>query len=297
MEKEQKVKWYDNPGVLTTLIIAIILVIIVCSQSFVVPKNFSLELFESILNHNAVYLLILVYFIVLKFKVGKKYFNYLNVFLSFVYFLSTITSLLTVAQSFSLNTVLIFAENFLFLLYLVHTLFRDTRIWKELNLQYSPFNELGNDWFFYSIIVVGSCLLAVNLISTVVVRGVLISILDYFYLFLFVRYIYLYRQYLDDHQLDSENVGNFDEVREKVQEVLDKTEIDDKIVEIAHSAKEKVNDFVERNDIDEVIDNTAEKIQKATNKAGEKINDMMEKKEEKKKKDTPKKKNEKKGEE
>ena len=274
---KKKEKWYDNARTLTTILIGIILIIIVCSQSFVAPQNFSLELFESILNHNSIYLLVLVYFILVKLPVGKKYFNYLNIFLIFIYFLSMITSALTLVQSFSLNTVLTFALNVLLVLYLVHTLFRDTRIWKDYNLSNSPFNELGNEWFYYSIIVVSSGLLAINLISTVVVRGVLIAILDCIYVLLFARYIFLYREYLDQKQLDSDNKGNFDEIREdvkeKVQEVLDKTEIDEKIVEVSNNMKEKVQEVLDKTEVDEKIvevsTDVKEKVQKVFDKKEE----------------------------
>lgn len=285
---EKKEKWYDNGRTITTFIIAIIFIIIVCSQSFVAPKNFSLELFESILNHNSVYLLVLVYFILLKLPFGKKYFNYLNIFLIFIYFLSMITSALTVVQSFSLNTVLSFVLNVLLVLYLVHTMLRDTRLWKDFNIQNSPFNELGNEWFYYSIIVVSSGLLAINLISTVVIRGVLISILDCLYVLLFGRYIYLYRDYLDSKNLDADNPGNFDgikeDVKDKVQEVLDKTEIDDKIVEAADTAKEKVQGVLDKTEVDE-------KIVEASHDVKEKVEDVFQKTKEKveKKKPNPKK--------
>lgn len=282
MEKKSKMKWYDNASTITTLLIGIILIIIVCSQSFVAPTNFSIELFESILNHNSVYLLVLIYFCFIKFPVGKKYFNYFNVFLIFIYFLAMITSFLTVIQSFSLNTILSFIENFLFVLYMVHTLFRDTRLWKEFNIHRSPFNELSNDWYYYSIVVVSCGLLAVNLISTVVIRGVIISILDCFYILLLGRYIYLYHDYLDEKELDSNNEGNFDDIREKVhenvQEVLDKTEIDDKIMDASNTIEEKVNDFIDEKGIDKVINNTTDKIIGASNTVEDKVNDFIDEK-------------------
>ena len=227
-EKQKTVKWYNKGESVTNAIIGVILAIIICSQSFA-NGEFSIALFSSVINHNSIYLLVLVYFILLKLSVGKKYFNYLNVFLVFIYSIATFTSLLTVIQSFSLTQMLTFLMNFLLLLYMIHTLFRDSTIWKDFRLSASPFNELTNEWFYHSMIIISIILLIVNLISTVVVSGVVIAILDTIYYVLFGRYIFLYREYLDHKQLDSDNEGNFDEVREKVQVVLDKTEIDDKI--------------------------------------------------------------------
>jgi ABC-type multidrug transport system fused ATPase/permease subunit len=191
------------------------------------------------MNHNSLYLVVLVYFVFLKTKQGKQYFNYLNTFLVFIYLITTITSLLTVVQSFSLNTVLSFAENTILLLYMIHTLFRDTLAWKEFRLNYSPFNEITNESYFYSLIVIVVFMLVVNLISTVVFSGLLLSCLDAVYVVLLGRYIYLYREYLDAHQLDSENEGNFDGVRKDIQEVLDSTTIDEKVVDAYEKVKEE----------------------------------------------------------
>ena len=170
---------------------------------------------------------------------GKKYFNYLNVLLIFIYLISTITSFLTLIQSFSLNTIYIFIENVILLIYLVHTMLRDTRLWNELHLSKSPFNEISNEGYYYAIIVVVVFGLIVNLISTVVISGLFVSILDTIYVLLFGRYIYLYRDYLDYNKLDSDNEGNFDNVKKEIKEVLDKTDIDDKVVDAVNKIKDK----------------------------------------------------------
>ena len=79
-KKEEKdiVEWYDNPNFISILMIILICVTIICSQSFVLGGNNSLQLFGSIINHNSMYVLVLIYFVCLKLKFGKKYFNYFN---------------------------------------------------------------------------------------------------------------------------------------------------------------------------------------------------------------------------
>ena len=243
-DKDKKIKWYESGNFITTLIIIMILATIFCSQSFAVIGGSSFSIFSSVINHNSLYLVALVYFVLLKTKAGKIYFNYLNAFLIFFYFISTIGSFLTLIQSFSLNTVLGFLRDILLLVYLCHTMFRDTRVWHDLNLGKSPFNEIKNDNYYYALVVLVVFHLAVNLISTVVVSGLFVSILDALYLLLFGRYIYLYRDFLDYHKIDFYNEGNFDEMKESIvsgiQEVLDKTEIDDKVVEVTKKVKKKV---------------------------------------------------------
>lgn len=238
-EKKVKLKWYESGYCITALIITTIIAAIICSQSFAVVGNSSLSVFSSVINHNASYLFVLIYFILLLTNKGKKYFNYLNVLLIFIYLISTITSFLTLIQSFSLNTIYIFIENVILLIYLVHTMLRDTRLWNELHLSKSPFNEISNEGYYYAIIVVVVFGLIVNLISTVVISGLFVSILDTIYVLLFGRYIYLYRDYLDYNKLDSDNEGNFDNVKKEIKEVLDKTDIDDKVVDAVNKIKDK----------------------------------------------------------
>ena len=86
---KKELKWYESGNIITSLIVGVIALIIICSQSFAVSSDSTLVLFGSIINHNSVYLLVVIYFIFLKLRIGKRYFNYLNVFLMFIYLLVT----------------------------------------------------------------------------------------------------------------------------------------------------------------------------------------------------------------
>lgn len=241
LSKNKKIEWYNSGNAIINIIIAIIIIIIICSQSFA-NNEFSIVLFSSVINRNSIYLLVLIYFILLKTSFGRRYFNYLNVFLIFIYLIGTITSLLTMIQFFSLNTVLNFLVNIFLLIYSSHTFFRDTVIWREFHFYNSPFNELTNESSLYSIIVIAVFSLAVNLISTVDVSGVAISTLNAIFIILLGRYIFLYRDYLDKKKLDSNNAGNFDDIKTKIQTVLDKTDLDDKIIAGVKSVVESIED-------------------------------------------------------
>lgn len=219
--KKEIIEWYDNPNFISNLMIVLIFSIIICSQSFAIGDNNSLQLFGSIINHNTVYILVLIYFLSLKTTMGKKYFNYLNLFVIFIYLVNTITSFLTVIQDFSLSTVLSFSIVFVLFIYIIHTFLRDTRLWKDFNMTDSPFNELTNDWYFYTLIVLSTGLLIVKLISTLLFSGVILSIFDCLYIVILGRYIFLYRDYLDDKNKDSNNSGNFDEIKDLVKDTID----------------------------------------------------------------------------
>ena len=262
MEKK-KLAWYDNANVVVNTIIGIILAIVICSQSFAIGGGVSLTLFGSVINHNSMYFLILIYFILLKFSFGKIYYNYLNLYFMFIYFIFSVASLLTFVQSFSLDTLLSFTLlsfglDVIMLLYLVHTFFRGTRIWNEFRLSQSPFNEFTNEFFFYSIVIVGALLLSVNLISTREISGVVLSTLDYFFVVLLARYVFLYRDYLDRHKIDSKNEGNFDEVRESVKSGIEET-------------TDKIKNTIENVDIEETFQNVKDKVEEATDAIAKEI--------------------------
>lgn len=264
-DKKQDIKWYNSANTITTLIIIVIGLIIVCSQSFTLGKYSSFELLTSVINHNSVYLFILIYFVLLKFYIGKRYFNYLSVLIIFIYFITTITSFLTFIQAFSLNTTLDFLLNFFIFIYLIHTLLKDTRIWREFYLSKSPFNDLSNDFMFYCIITISIFLLAVNLINTAVISGVIISILDTVYVLLLARYIYLYRRYLEKKKVGGEDHMNFDDIKKKINEV------DKKVSKELDDFGKRVNDYVEEKEIDKKIDKAKDTVVKTTKDVSKQI--------------------------
>lgn len=245
-DKKKQVAWYDNPNLITSLIIGLIVLIIILSQSFAVNNNLSVaNILSSILNHNVFYLLIGAYFIILKTKFGKKYFDFLNIFLILLYTLTTITSLLTVFQSFGLESLLCFAIDFMIIIYVIHTFLRSTRIWKSMNLGNSPFNEIKNDGYFYSVLVMSIILLAVNLISTTSLDGTFLTLMDTGFTILFIRYIYLYGAFLDSKKISVNNEGNFDEIREAVKESVDNFVSETKLYEKVEKINDKVVDMSE----------------------------------------------------
>lgn len=205
-EKKVELEWYDNPSIVTNLLILVIALIIIFSQSFAVNSNMSaIYILRSIMNHNSTYLLTLVYFCSLKFDIGKKYFDFLNVFLILLYFLIGFASVFTIFQSFSFYTLLSLVLHVIFLIYLIHTFLRGTRLWKEFRLVKSPFNEITNEGYFYSIMVFAVILLSVNLISATSFDGTVLTLFDCIYTILFARYVYLYFSFLDSKKKKSKD--------------------------------------------------------------------------------------------
>ena len=241
LEKKQvEVEWYDNPGIITNIIIALIAIIIILSQSFAINNNLSTQaILSSIINHNSVYLIVLVYFVALKTRVGKRYFDFLNVFLVLLYFITAITSILTLFQSFSLETFVGCLLHLTLFIYLFHILFRRTRVWKEFHLNRSPFNEIKSDAYFYAIFVFTVFILAIDLIATTTPDGTILACLDAFFMILFARYIYLYGCFVDNKEKKINPTTSIDEIKEKVEEVKDRLD------EVVDDIKDTVGDTVD----------------------------------------------------
>ena len=275
MKNKKETSIFDDAKAITTIIIVLILFIMLLSQSWAINSNLSTNLiFRSILNHNSIYFLLLIYFVCIKFRFGKKYFNYFNLFLILLYLINSISSLLTVIQAFTLNSLLIFLINIVIFIYLFHTMLRGTRVWKDYKLNNSPFNEITNEWYYDFLFIVPTILLIVNLIAATSFNGCLLAILDFIYILLFARYIYLYRVFLDKKAINSDNKGNFDEIKKTIEETTD--DIKDKVVDTAGDVKEKIDDFIEENKIDEKVDMVKDKIVDTTEDIKDKVNDFVE---------------------
>ncbi len=197
-ENKKEVYWYNNPNFITTLAISIAVLIIVLSQSFAVKNNIGTnDILRSLLNHNSIYILGLIYFIPLKTLSGKKHFNHLNIFLILIYIVFSVTGILTILQSFGLTSLVGLAINIVLLVYLIHTLLIDTKIWKDFKLEKSPLNEIKGENYYYTLVILSIILLTVNLIQTSTMAGTIISILGCIYTCILSRYIYLYRVHID----------------------------------------------------------------------------------------------------
>lgn len=199
-EVKRESEWYDNPNFLTSIILGVIIVIIVLSQAFAVKNNIgTLNILRSLFNHNSTYVIALVYFALIKFKVGKKYFNFINVFYIFMYVLIVLASFLTIFQSFGIFSLTNLLLNLVLLFFMIYTFLGSSRYWKEFNLDQIPFDEVSNEWYFYSICILSFVVLLANLIGATNFDSVILSLFDAIYIILFGRYIYLYKEY-EDHK-------------------------------------------------------------------------------------------------
>ena len=198
MKDNKEKDWFDSPRMVTYIIIGLLIVLIILSQSFAINSQLgTADIIRSILNHNSIYVLTLIYFVLLHFKIGKKYFDHLNVLMLMFFILITIASFFTIFQSFGLASLLQLGINILFTVYFLYAFLSNTLIGKELHLNNSLLVELKNEQYFYLITTSLVVNLIVALISSTSFESIVISLLEVLFYFLFARYISLYKEYDD----------------------------------------------------------------------------------------------------
>lgn len=203
MKNNKEKDWFDSPRMVTYVIIGLLIVLIILSQSFAINSQLGTsDIIRSILNHNSIYVLTLIYFVMLHFKVGKKYFDHLNVIMLVFFGLITLASMFTVFQSFGLASLLQLGINILFTIYFLYAFISNTVIGKELHLSTSVIVELTNEQYFYLITTLLVIHLVVVLINSTSFESIVISLLEVLFYFLFARYISLYKEY-DDMKVSS----------------------------------------------------------------------------------------------
>ena len=211
--------FFDSPSMITFIIIGLLIILIILSQSFAIQSHLGAsDIFRSIINHNSIYLLSLIYFILIRVKFGKKYFDYLNVILFVFYLLTTFASLFTIFQSFGFSSILSLSFNIILTLYFGYSFFSDTAIGKDLKLSDSPLAEIKNLQYFYLLIGIIAIELVVSLISVGNFEEVVVYLLEAIYEFLLVRYIYLYKEYIDNK--------NAKKVEKTVEKVVEDNKVD-----------------------------------------------------------------------
>lgn len=198
MKKNNEKDFFDSPSMITFIIIGLLIILIILSQSFAIQSHLGAsDVFRSIINHNSIYLVSLFYFILIRVKFGKKYFDYLNVIIFVFYLLTTFASLFTIFQSFGFDSILSLSFNVLITLYFGYSFFSNTVVGRDLKLSNSPLAEIKNDQYYYLLIGIIVISLIVSLIEVSSFEDVVVYLLEFIYKFLFVRYIYLYKEYID----------------------------------------------------------------------------------------------------
>ncbi len=205
MNKKENKIWYNNPDILTNIILITAVVIIIISQAIAVNSNLSTSaMIRNLFNHNLTYIVGIIYFLLLKTIIGRKNFNLINVVYILLYIMITVASIFTLFQSFGLSAIIGLVLNIIILCYMIYTFLPETRLWKEFKFNKLPISDVKNEWIFYVVCVLSISLLLVSLIDVVDFSGIIITIFDTAYIILFSRYIYLYKEYVEKDRVSKE---------------------------------------------------------------------------------------------
>ena len=99
LEGKKNKEWYDNSRIISLLAIISSLIVVGIGQSLTIKMGFSTGgVFSNRLNANFMYLIMALYFALINFKIGKKYFNYLNLGIIILHGIIGVTSIFTVIQ-------------------------------------------------------------------------------------------------------------------------------------------------------------------------------------------------------
>lgn len=204
-EQKDQVKWYDDANTLTNIIILIAFLTLLVSQSLAVNNHLTPTIMlRNLLNHNAIFIVALLYFILLKTKLGRTNFNVINIIYIILYILITGAAIFTLLQSFGLPAILSLISNLLILCFMVYTFLPETRLWKDFNINKLPFDEISSEYYYYAISIITLIQLLINLIGSANLGGVILTLFDTAYLLLFSRYIYLYKIYCEKKAMNKD---------------------------------------------------------------------------------------------
>ena len=130
-------------------------------------------------------------------------------------------------------------------LYFGYSFFTRTVIGKDLKLSDSPLAEINNGQYYYLLIGIIAISLIVSLVSVNSFEDVVVYLLEAIYQFMFVRYIYLYKEYVERKELDivKEKEHEKEKTVDKVEEVKEDetTKNEEKPKEVKRRGRPKKN--------------------------------------------------------
>ncbi len=201
MEREKD--WYDDPNILTTVMLFILGLILILSQTYAIRNHLGLwYMIRSLINYSSVYVILLAYFILLKTKVGKRYFVIMNVILGGMFAILSLGSVFSMIQFFKLETIFSFLQNTCVFFYFVKVMGKDTNLYFKLGFSKIPFDKVTNDYYFYGISALYILGMVLSFVDKPPFDTFVLLLLQTIFFIGFVRYLYLYQEYLDERELD-----------------------------------------------------------------------------------------------
>lgn len=220
MTNKQEREWYYDANTITSLMIGIIVLLLISSQAFAIRNQMGIEyMLRSLFNYNSFYLIFLAYFVLLKTKIGKRYFNIMNLVLLSLEILVLFGSAIDVIQFFSLSTIFALILNLILFIYMAYVYLKDTRIWNMFHLDALQIQIVKNSQFFITITSVSLIILLIELITSIEFDHVVLKMLECLFIVGYTRFLYLYQDYKEKKQEITEKEEN------RVEEVIEENKV------------------------------------------------------------------------
>ncbi len=216
MDDRKKLEWYDNPNLIINMMIGLLAISILVSQTIAIRTGLSFqESVNQLFNDSSVYLFYLVYFVLINLKFGKKHFDALSIVIFVFQSILLLTSLLNIIQTVGVKTIFEFILSIGMWLYLSNSLIRTTKIWKAFNLDLVPTKFFKNIDYFYIVTASSLIILILGLIDSFDFNYVLVILLDCLVYIGVARYLYLYRKYNEDKNIIEKPIDKIETAKKK----------------------------------------------------------------------------------
>lgn len=201
MNDRKEKEWYDDANIVTSVLIGILILILIISQAFAIRHQMGIDyMLRSLFNYNTVYVFFLSYFVLLKTKVGKRYFQLMNVILIILEVLVLFGSILNVIQFFGLGTLFHLIMNLVLLTYMGYVLLKETKIWELFHFDGLQLHLIKNNQFFTALSFINIIILVIELIDSIEFDHVVLKLMECIYMIGFARYLYLYQDYQEEKE-------------------------------------------------------------------------------------------------
>ena len=207
---------FKDPYKLSNLALVGLLVYIIISIMYNYISDLGLL---DLIKNDFFYLILTAYFILIKTKVGKKYFSYMNIALAAVLTFNFVASFFNILTTFNFTTVFSLVVDFLLCGYFINSFFY--KYTKKLDL----LKKFNNTLIFYVlslVLIVLYFMLCFKYYGEVHIIKMIGYILQLLILIILSRYIYLYKKASDsksnflDMKKPSENLPTIKEAKELV---------------------------------------------------------------------------------
>lgn len=185
----KNIKWLNDPYSVTTILLIGLLVYML----FVIGYNYVSNLgLLDLIGSSSLFLILTVYFVLLRMKFGKEYFSYMNLIVCILLGINIVGSFFNLLTTFNFTNIFDFIVDGLLFTYFLNSFFY--KYVKKIDV----LKKMNNKIVFYilsCVLIILYVLLIIKNITTLPIVQIIKYIFELVLLLFFSRYVYLYKQY------------------------------------------------------------------------------------------------------